>query len=57
MLAGNTVALGNGLRISIDWLSWTLKEPCSVKDALSMMGILWLTSSCSLPGLMGIVPN
>lgn len=38
MLAGNTVALGNGLRISIDWLSWTLKEPCSVKDALSMMG-------------------
>lgn len=38
MLNGNTVALGNGLRISIDWLSWTLTEPCSVKDALSMMG-------------------
>ena len=38
MLGGNSVALKNGLRISIDWLSWTLSEPCSVDDALSMMG-------------------
>lgn len=38
MLAGDNIELRNGLRLSVDWLSWTLSEPCTVEDAVSMMG-------------------
>ena len=38
MFLGNTVNLSNGLRLCVDWISWTLEEPCCVSDALSMMG-------------------
>ena len=38
MLAGDNIELRNGLRLSIDWLSWTLSGPCTLEDAFSMMG-------------------
>lgn len=53
MLGGNSVALENGLKISIDWLSWTLSEPCSVDDALSMMGYSLLDFHLLPTGLNG----
>lgn len=38
MLNGNLSQHSNGLRISIDWLSFTLTEPCSSEIAVSMLG-------------------
>ena len=38
MKTGDRFDLANGLRISCDWLSWTLEEPCTPSDALSMLG-------------------
>lgn len=38
MKIGDSFNLANGLRISCDWLSWTLEGPCSPSDALSMLG-------------------
>lgn len=38
MLNGNKSQHSNGLKISIDWLSFTLTEPCSSETAISMLG-------------------
>lgn len=38
MLNGNQFQHSNGLKISIDWLSFTLTEPCSSDTAISMLG-------------------
>lgn len=38
MEIGNTLNLANGLRLCVDWLSWTFKEPCTPLDAISFMG-------------------
>ncbi|PNV61489.1 replication initiation factor domain-containing protein [Clostridium sp. chh4-2] len=38
MNLGNSFSVQNGLRLVVDWLSWTLEEPCNVNMAISMMG-------------------
>lgn len=38
MLNGNKSQHSNGLQIGIDWLSFTLTEPCSSETAVSMLG-------------------
>lgn len=38
MEIGNMSNLGNGLRLCVDWLSWTFKEPCTPFDVISFMG-------------------
>ena len=38
MKTGERDIHSNGLNICIDWLSWTLSEPCTVEFALQLMG-------------------
>jgi hypothetical protein len=38
MKTGEREIHSNGLNICIDWLSWTLSEPCSIESALQLMG-------------------
>lgn len=38
MINGNKSQHSNGLQIGIDWLSFTLVEPCSSETAISMLG-------------------
>lgn len=38
MIYGSDATLLNGLYLSVDWLSFTLPDPCTYSDALSLMG-------------------
>ena len=38
MNTGNDLNLTNGLHLCIDWLSWTVTEPCFVNDVIQFMG-------------------
>lgn len=38
MNSGNNLVLSNGLRLSVDYIAFTLQEPCFVSDAIELMG-------------------
>ena len=50
MKTGEREIHSNGLNICIDWLSWTLSEPCSIESALQLMGYSMADFPATSPG-------
>lgn len=40
MFTGNKIQRSNGLQIGVDWLSFTLFEPCTVESVISLLGYM-----------------